>query len=211
MSKTSILVLLFLALFLFVSRTLEAKFSKPEFRLKELYRYDIRRGEHKLYTTHLSLSSKLMDAKENVLFKITPFFEIRHNIRKHLWERKELGLEIGKDIFPSLYIGEAIQQVWAKEDYRYYGDYQKKNYTESETRLLLSQNLVSNKFIKLKGFILDEYTYDFNKGKGIRNEVAIGLIMPLNKYLETELNWRHIDRIHYYDSDTFEATVTLIF
>jgi len=147
------------------------------------------------------------------LLKLIPFVEIRRNIERNFWERKELGLETGKDFFPWVYLGESIQYVWTREDLTnvYYPAYEKKDYMESETRLLLSHNLLSSRYLKLKGFILNEYTYDFDKGKGARNEVAIGLIMPLGKYIETQINWRHIDRVHYYDSDTVEAAVTLVF
>jgi len=185
--------------------------KKPQFRWMQLYHYDLRQADHELYTNRLSLVFNYLDKKKEPLFKLMPFFEIRRNIDKDLWERKEVGIEIGKDIIPGIYLAEAIQKGWMKEDYRHCGVYEKRNYTESETRLLLSCNLLSRKYIKLKGFILNEYTYDFDRGRGTRNEVAIGLIVPIGKYLDTAINWRHIDRIHYYDSDTFEAAVTLIF
>ena len=211
MSKTSISITLFLVIFLFVFQSFGGTISKPEFRLKELYRYELHRAHHKLYTNRLSLSFDYLNTKDIVLFKVTPFFEIRRNLHKNLWQRKELGVEIGKEIFPWLYLGETIQRGWMKEDYRYYGDYECRDYTESETRLAFTHNLFSNKYIQLKGFILDEYTYDFDRGAGTCNEVAIGVVLPVNKHIETQINWRHIDRIHYYDSDTFEAAFTLIF
>ena len=209
--KAPIFITLFLTLFLFVAQSFGATFSKPEFRLKELYHYELRRTNHKLYTNRFSLSVNYLNTKKITLFKITPFFELRRNIHKGLWERKEAGVEIDKDIFPWLYVGEAIQRGWMKEDYRYYGDYESRDYTESETRLCFAHNLISNKHIQLRGFILNEYTYDFDRGAGTRNEVAVGFVLPLNRHIETEINWRHIDRVHYYDSDTFEGALTLIF
>ncbi len=209
MKKVLIFIKLFLILFL--SQSFAGRVSKPEFCLKELYHYDLRRANHKLYINRLSLSFDYLNKKEIALFKVTPFFEIRRNIHKGFWERKELGVEIGKDISPWFYLGEAIQRGWIKEDYRYFSDYESRDYTESETRLCFAQNIIANKHIQLKGFILNEYTYDFDRGVGTRNEVAIGFILPVNRYIETQINWRHIDRIHYYDSDTFEAALTLIF
>ena len=207
--KTLIWAALFLLLF--ISHTFALRSKKPEFRFQQLYRYDTRQDDHQLYTNRMSLMFNYLDKKEKSLFKITPFFEIRRNIDRDVWERKELGIEIGKDIFPWLYLGQAIQQGWMKEDHRFYANYEKREYSESETRLLLSHNLLSNKYVKLKGFILDEYSYDFDIREGTRNELVIGLIMPVGKYIETAINLRHIDRIHYYDSDTFEASVTLVF
>ena len=185
--------------------------KKMGFSWKQGYRYDTRQDNHQLYTNHFSLVFNYLSEKNKPLLKLIPFFEIRRNIDRELWERKELGMEIGKDILPWLYVGEAIQKGWMKENYRYCADYEKRDYTESETRLLFNHNLLSNKYIKLKGFVLNEYTYDFDKGQATRNELIAGFIIPLGKYIETDISWRHIDRIHTYDSDTIEASVTLVF
>lgn len=200
-----------LAIFLFISESSATKISRPEFRFKEQYRHDNRRSRHRLNINRLSISVDYLGDAKSTLFKITPFFEIRRNTAKGMLERKELGIEIGKDIFPWVYVGQAIQRGWMKEDYLSYLDYKKRDYIESETRFLLSYNILSNKYIKLKGFVLDEFTYDFDTDTGVRNELALGFIIPVNKYLETEANWRHIDRMHEYDSDSFEAGLTLIF
>lgn len=206
-----ILILCGVFLLVFTSATFASWEKKPRIRWEQIYHYDLREPDHELYTNRISLAFNYLGAEQNLLFRITPFFEIRRNIDKDLWQRKELGAEIGKDIFPWLYLGQAFQKGWMKEDYRYRADYAKRDYAESETRLLFSHNLLSAKYLKLKGFVLNEYTYDFDRGKGARNEAAIGLIVPIGKYIETTINWRHIDRIHYYDSDTFEGAATLVF
>lgn len=209
--KIKMLSLAGLALLSFISIASAGWDRKPEFRFNHLYHFDLRKHKHQLYTNRISAGFLYRDTQEKALFKLEPFFEARINIHKSLWERKLLGAEIGKDIFPWAYLGEAIQQNWAKEDYKHYADYEKKSHRESVTRLLFSRNLLSGGRIKLKGFVLNEYTFDFNRGAGICNEVAIGVSSPLNKHVEATINWRHIDRIHYYDSDTFEASVTLVF
>ncbi|MBI4972600.1 MAG: hypothetical protein HZC16_02145 [Candidatus Omnitrophica bacterium] len=208
-NKTIFLALFFIVLV--ISYSFAGWQKKPEFRWTQVYRYDLRRNHYQLYNNRLSLTLNYLDKEEKPLFKLTPFFEIRRNINKDLWERKELGIEFGKDIFSWLYLGEAIQKGWMKEDYRNYRDYEKRDYAELETRLCLSHNLLSKKSITLKGFILNEYTYDFDEGAGMRNEVVAGLMIPIGKHIETGINWRHIDRIHYYDSDTAEAFATLVF
>jgi hypothetical protein len=70
---------------------------------------------------------------------------------------------------------------------------------------------MKTKFITLNGFAIEEYTYDLDEGDGIRNEVTGGFIIPVSKNIETEIAWRHIDPVHYYDSDTVEASVTFVF
>jgi len=206
--RTATLTLLFLLSFICSSF---AAWDKPAVRLTGMYRYDLRQDNHDLWITRASLALTYKNIADDPLFKIIPFFEARRNIHKHIWERKEAGVEIGKDIFPWFYLGSAIEQVWMNEDYQYYRRYEKRQYTACEPRLLFSHNILNTKFLTLKGFILDEYTYDFNKARGTCNEVAIGVIIPVTKYLESQVNWRHIDRIHYYDSDTVEGSVTLVF
>lgn len=207
--KTVILASSFLGLL--ISSVFAHWDKKPQFRWTQLLRYDLRHNDHNLYTNHLSASFNYLDKKEKPLFKLIPFFETRINVDEGIWEREELGIEIGKDIFPWLYLGEGIQAVWLKEAYRQVPLGRSRDSTESETRLVFSRNLFSNKHISVKGYFLGEYTYDFGRGEGTRNEVAIGLTTPIGKFIETDIHWRHIDRIHDYDSDTIEAQVTLVF
>jgi len=206
-------IILLVLLFLFVSYAYAGWSQKPEFRLSSSYRYDLRQDFRNLYIDRVYATFSYLNDKKQPLLKLIPFFEIRRNIEGNLWERKELGVEVGKDFFSWVYLGESIQYVWTQEDLTnlYHPVYEKKDYMESETRLLFSHNLLSSRYLKLKGFVLNEYTYDFEQGRGVRNEVAIGLIMPVDKYFETQINWRHIDRINYYDSDTVEAVLALVF
>jgi hypothetical protein len=209
--KVKIFALTSLSLLLFFAFSYAGWEKKPEFRWQQLYRYDLRQDGHQLYVNRLSLIFNYLDSANKSLVKIIPFFEIRHNIDRNVWERKELGIEVGKDIFPWFYLGEAIQKGWMREDYQWRLVYDTRSYNESETRLCLTHNLLSGNSLKLKGFVINEYTYDFDSGAGTRNELAAGLSMPLGKYVETELSWRHIDRIQYYDSDAIEASLILVF
>ena len=186
--------------------------KKPEFRLTYLYRYDLRKDFRNIYADCISATFSYLDDQGRSLLKLTPFFEMSREIKWDIWERKEIGLEIGKDIFPWVYFGDAIQKVWTREN-----DidwvipfYEKRDYMESETRLCFSRNLLSVKNFKVKGFILDEYIFDFDRGAWLCNEVAIGIILPLSKYVEAKVNWGHIKR-HNYDSDTAEFSLSLIF
>lgn len=201
-----------IALFLLsVSSVFAAWGKKPEIRWQQVYRYDLRQHDQQLYTNRLSLTFNCLDKKEKSLLKITPFFEARRNIREGLWEREELGIEIGRDIFSWFYLGESIQASWLRENYCNYTSHKRRDTIESETIFLASHELFSRKNFKLKGFVRDEYTYDFDIGAGTRNEITMGFIIPVGKYIETGLDWRHIDRIHDYDSDTFEVSLILVF
>jgi len=199
--------------FLFIFSSAYAGWAqKPEFRLSHLYRYDLRLDIHNAYIDCISAAFTYLDDKEKPLLKLMPFFKTRRNIKWEIWERKSLGIEIGKDIFSGVYLGESIQKVWAMEDYHnwYIPAYKKRDYMESVTRLCFTHNILSGKNFKLKGFVLNEFTYDFDRGAWLRNEVAIGIILPLSKYIETKVNWGHIKR-HSYDSDVVETSITLVF
>ncbi|RKY30213.1 MAG: hypothetical protein DRP74_07450 [Candidatus Omnitrophota bacterium] len=115
------------------------------------------------------------------------------------------------NITPWFYLGESVQKGWMYENYEYYSIFDKRDYTEAETRIIFSHGILENEKIKLKGFALAELSYDFHKKEGVRNELVAGVILPINKNFEAELNWRHIDRVHYYDSDVVETALTLIF
>lgn len=209
--KPKIVVLAVLFLGLLVSAVFASWNKKPQIRWTQLYRHDLRDKDQELYANRLSATFSYLDKKEKPLLKLMPFFEFRRNVAEGFWERKEVGIEIGKDIFPWFYLGEGIQAVWLKEAYREVTTGKKRDSTEAETRFVFSHNLFSRKGISVKGYLLDEYTYDFGRGEGTRNELAIGLVTPIGKYVETNINWRHIDRIHDYDSDSIEASVTLVF
>ncbi|MCM8780597.1 MAG: hypothetical protein NC908_01555 [Candidatus Omnitrophica bacterium] len=208
--KTRISAIVLLILFFSVSDTCAAWMKKPELRWRQLYRYDLRQDNHKLYTNYISAGFSLGRNNE-APFKIIPFFEARRNINRELWEAKVLGVEVGRDIFSWLYIGESFKWSWINEDRRNYAVYEKDDSALIQTRLILSHRLLSNRYINLKGFICEEHTFDFEKAGGILNEVSIGLINPVGKYIEIGINWRHIDRIHYYDSDTFEFSTSIVF
>ena len=187
--------------------------KKPEFRLTHLYRYDLRQDFRSLYSDRVSIAFTYLDSQEKPLFKLMPFFEIRRNVERDFWVRKEAGIEIGKDVFSWLYLGESIQKIWMKEDFRNWNPpmYETIDRMELEARLCFSHILLSARNFKLKGFLLEEYTFDVDDGKGTLNEVAAGVILPIGKYIETALNWRHTDRVPYYDSDSVEVSLSLVF
>jgi hypothetical protein len=185
--------------------------KKPEYRFQQLLRYDTRHSDHRLFMEIISAGFTLRDSLGEALFKAMPLVELRRNIDTNKTERKSIGLELGKDITPWFYLGQRTQRNWLREDYRTYRLYEKRENTETRARLLFSHDLIALKAFKLKGFALEEYTYDFNRGAAIFNEVSAGIIIPWHKHLESVVAWRHIDGITYYDSDTVEASLTAVF
>ena len=81
---------------------------------------------------------------------------------------------------------------------------------EAVSIVTLSRRLIPGKAL-LKGYISGEYTYDFRLGRGTRVESIAGLLIPLAKEAELNLDWRHRDRIHSDDCDTFELSASYKF
>jgi hypothetical protein len=143
--------------------------------------------------------------------KILPFFEYQHNFDSNTWWRRELGAEVGASFFNDIfYYGASFQHVWQ----------QKENYivqpleetTEWESRFVITPPLKWWLFKdKLKLRLINEYTYDFSRGQATFNEVAIVLDWELYKWLRMPVGWRHIDRVHDYDSDLLEFSLLFSF
>lgn len=64
---------------------------------------------------------------------------------------------------------------------------------------------------KLTLELLEEYTYAAQEHKATRNEIGVNIIIPVFKHLALSCGWRHIDRIHSYDSDQIELSGILKF
>lgn len=209
--KSKIFVLLLFCLAGSFSNAFAGWEKKPEFRWMQFYRWDRHFDADGLYCSRFSLGFNYLDAQGQPLFKLIPFFEMRRNLDVDLWERRELGMEIGKDILPFLYLSERVQHVWKNEEWIKPQLFQKENTAEAITRLMLSRKFFNKNSFYVKGFIIEDYTYDIDDGGGKRNEVIIGAGVPLGKHWESACNWRHIDRIHFFDTDTFEVSLTLVF
>lgn len=208
--KIKVIFLTIIAALLYLSAAYAGFEAKPEFRWLQYYRYP-HHIDNQLYVSRVSAAFDYLNAQEKPLFKVIPYFEARRNFTTDLWERVELGTEIGKEITSWLYVSEAVQYLWLHEAYESYPASKRRNSTESDSKLVLSHYIFNNQHFKLKGFILNEFFYDFKKGAATRNESAAGIIVPIGKHLEADFDWRHIDNIHDSDEDVFEVGATIIF
>lgn len=178
-----------------------ADWQKPELRFSECYRVMAKYDNENLFIQRLE-GVFLYDIKDkNISFEVSPFLEGRLT-RSSEWERKLAGVELGLNIFPWVYWGEAFQRAWVYD----FGDA-----TEMESKLIFHHRLFSICSKDLEGFLFQEHKYNLSHGDHMRNESGLGFIYPVVKHLEAKLNWRHIDNIHAFDRDTFEITATLIF
>ena len=143
--------------------------------------------------------------------KISPFFEYQSNFDTNTWWRKEVGVEIGTSFFKDcFYVGGSFQHVWQKEEN--YPIELLEETTELEARFVITPPLKWKIFKdKVKLRVFDEYTYDFTRGQPTVNEVGVIFDWQIHKHLKFPIGWRHIDRIHDFDSDMIEFSVLFSF
>lgn len=190
------------------------QWQKPEIRLSNAYRY-LFREHHGIYIKRGELEFSYDRGKDVFSkIKILPFVEFHNNLNKNRkLERKEVGLEVGVDLGPNIYLGESFQYTRYNYDWVNYIWHPRIKYAaEAETHVLFNLPLGNaEEDRKINVYFLDELTYNFKIGEVTRNEIAVGLKVPLVKHLQSNLGWRHIDRIHDFDSDALEITLTLVF
>lgn len=204
----------FLAFLLFSAAIASAEWQKPQVNVTNTLRRLLREDESIyiqrasvdfLYNTGNGLFSKV---------KLSPFIELRNNLnRSNKLEHKESGIEIGADFVPWCYGGLSFQYTRYNYDWTNYIWHSRIKYAaEAEGILKFTlpvMELAEDK--EIEAYLSDEFLYSFKLSEGTRNEVVLGLNVPLIKYLEANIDWRHIDRIHDFDSDAVEAGLILSF
>ena len=199
---TTVVIILF---FLFVSVSLVfADWQKPQFKFIQSYREDVRGQVGDLFIERLSGTFSYYEDGD-LLFEVSPFFEKRfsvYNIENESWVKQKSGIELGTNLLPFFYFSESFQYTCFEDE---------KDTPEIETSLILSNRLMSLGNKELEWFAFGQHVLDLDEGKGVRNESGLGIIIPVLEFLEAKLNWRHIDRIHGYDSDTVELSFDCVF
>lgn len=210
MKKKRIVFFMIVFLCFFITSAFARFSGKPSFRLEELYRFDIKTSKSNLVITRLNAALSYLGAGKKEAFKLIPYIEGQWNHKYDTWIRHKVGLEIGRDIFKWLYLGQGFHYADLDENDRDREIFRKDDTAEGLTRVKVSFPLPKMKN-KLKGYIMNEFTYNLEENEGYRNDSIIGAVMPIGKNAEANLDWRHIDRIHYYDSDTVEVSLALLF
>ena len=187
--------------------------GKPPMRYTIIFNDDIRHADENFYANRLEaffIKEINSRAAERVSLRAVPFLEARHSVKRRKRERVSTGLELGLDWRDFFYLGQQFRQVWRSEPVYNRGVIKNINMFEAVSIVALSRRLIPGKDI-LKGYISGEYTYDFRLGRGTRVESIAGLLIPLAKEAELNLDWRHRDRIHSDDCDTFELSASYKF
>ena len=157
-------------------------------------------------------------------WNLSPFVEARWDIDDSKCSKVELGAEVGVKPLSWFYLGEGIYQRWFSPDVDLSDPAHPPGklrtllpgnpHTESETRVLVDVPLPWSIHSRPLGlYALNEYVFDFNEGRSIRNEVAAGIKIPLpTSYpVSASLGWRHVDLVHLLDVDQFEGSIQIEF
>jgi len=176
---------------------------QSSWRLKQGVRASLRSAKERIPSELLSRVQWEL-ASEESHWRLVPFLEARRDLDNSVWSRVELGGEVGFNPFKWFYLGQGLHYAWLDPD---------DNDPEWELRMLLLAPLpwtVREKQVEV--YLVSEYTYNLGEGKGTRNEVGVGVRVPLPwERLSTTLGWRHVDLIHADDMDQFEGTLVARF
>ncbi|MDP8260466.1 MAG: hypothetical protein P9L96_05700 [Candidatus Gygaella obscura] len=206
MEKIKILILVILLMF--STSVCFSYWQEPVYKIDTGYRYDLRHPDKDIYFVSLQASLEYEDLFEDLDVIIRPFVNFNWNQDRNIWEHKELAVALDVPLTDWFTLTQDVRASWYKEDMRNYGIIEKEYFTESATTILLKHVLLDNTKLKLEGFFANTYLFNLDKGEATRNELCVGFIFPVNEHFKSQIDWRHIDRIHYYDSDTLEALIT---
>lgn len=192
-----------------------ATIGKPPARYSLVYNNDIRHSDENFYSHRLEafFEKKIpFIIKDEVAMLMIPFVEQRYNVRRQKRERTLVGIELGIKLIDFFYIAQQLRQAWRSEPVYNRGIIKNTNMAESISIIKMSFPLIPGKHKDIvQGYISGEYTYDFRLGRGSRIESIAGMLLPAGKTWEVNIDWRHRDRIHADDCDTFEAGVAYNF
>lgn len=181
------------------------------FEFQQTVRRSTTDGDDSLYLSRITGFLKGRDPLTGKIVKFAPFYEYQHEFQTDTWWRKEIGAEIGTSFFGDIfYYGASFQHVWQQPEA--YEVEVLEETTEWESRFIITLPINWGIFKgKAKLRIFEEYTYDFTRGQGTINQVGAHVEWQFKENVKIPFGWRHIDRIHDFDSDTIETSVIFSF
>ncbi len=188
-------------IFLFILNPAFAYGLDFEWKNSQTASYDISVDNEDWYTIRLWPEAHYYLPAFNKELKLCPFIETRYHFHSHKLCRSEFGFEAGTDLFKWLYWAESLQYAILHPG---------RDTIELESILRFHHPFwIKDK--KIEAYIFNEHTFAFVIGEGKRNEIGLGINWLAEDDIELLLGWRHIDRIHNYDSDQIEASLFFSF
>jgi len=173
-----------------------------EVNLRSEYLVDIRRDDGDIYLNRLSVHKKL-DSPE---MTISAFGEGQWNLETDEWEKVMFGLEVEKNLWQYLYIGQSIQTISGEMlDYMAFDadSYSIDTTTKIRIRIPLFKDFSLHAF--------EEYSLNLEKGRDEYCETGAEVVYSPVDLCSISIGWRHTDRIHNLDTDYLNISTTLKF
>jgi hypothetical protein len=170
-----------------------------EIKNKSSLLLDIRNSDNSIYLNRFSVSKDIPEYD----IKTSLFAELQWNSGISRWEKITAGAEAEKPFLKYFYCGESVHFIYGQLlDYM---TFDPGNLSlEATTKLGFVYPLSK----KLSFRVCNEYSYNLEKGSAGLNEVLVDLPYQINDNLCFGIGWRHVDRIHAFDSDYAVTSIT---
>jgi hypothetical protein len=161
-----------------------------------------------IYLGRLSLRFNPIAKIHNRQAVITASGEVRHSLDKNRSFGERIGLEVGSSLLDWVYLGTQINFLFSLRE---------GGVEPHEDEFHWQGNVVITPWTyklpkgNLKLCLSNEYSYNLTEGVPFRNEVAVTFDWEVSERLTIPVGWRHIDRVHYYDSDQIEIGAIMTF
>jgi len=166
------------------------------------YLWDIRHDDGDIYLNKFCVYGYL----KSLDVRISGFEESQWNSDRGYWEKITAGAQVEKYFFKYAYLGESVQFIAGQIlDYMAFSPGNMSIEATTKTGFLFP---LSKKF-SLR--VLNEYSYNLEKGTAGLNELLVEACYNLNKDLGVGVGWRHSDRIHDFDTDYVSSSIALHF
>jgi len=166
---------------------------------KNSFLLDIRNNDNSIYLNRFSVSKNISEYD----IKTSIFSELQWHSGTSRWEKITAGVEAEKPFLKYFYCGESVHFICGQIlDYMTFDPGNMS--VEATTKLGFAYPLSK----KLSFRVCNEYSYNLEKGSAGLNEVLVDIPYQINDNLCFGIGWRHVDRIHAFDSDYAVTSIT---
>ncbi len=173
-----------------------------EIRDKTSYLFDVRGDDGDILLNHFCLHKNI----ESIKTGLFAFSELQWSFETSDWEKITMGIGAEKTLWNYLYASQTIQLISGQ--ILDHIDLKTDNISyDATSRIGLYVTLPKNFALD----IFEEYSYNIEEGKEEYCESVAELIYNFKESCSLIVGWRHIDRVHRFDTDYITSSVSLKF
>jgi len=147
---------------------------------------------------------------QEVQFEVFPFFEARRHFELNRWYLNTIGANIRVTCFKYLSFDNGLQYSQTDVPDIYFKKVRlDKDRFEAKSALNLTVPLWEIYGMAPYLSATNEFFYDIEHGEPLRNEIGVGLRLPINKRIDIGFAWRHLDWVKDFDSDQVEISTII--